>query len=67
MCVLKKRKTYVRYRQITLGSNYDAGDFGDTAKIDNLVVHDLDHVERVFGSYGVYEYVAVDSDGILRV
>jgi hypothetical protein len=66
MSFLKKRKTYVRYRQITLGSNYDAGDFGHTTKVDNLVVYDLDHVERVFGCYGVYEYVAVDSDGILR-
>jgi hypothetical protein len=51
MSFLKKRKTYVRYRQITLGSNYDAGDFGHTTKV---------------GCYGVYEYVAVDSDGILR-
>ena len=58
---------YVLYRQITFGSNYDAGNFGQTTKIDNLVVHDLNHVERVSGCYGVYEYVAVDSDGILRV
>lgn len=33
--------------EIGLRSNNDTGNVGNAAKIDNLVIHNLDHVERV--------------------
>jgi hypothetical protein len=56
-----------RSTEIALGADDDARDLGDAAKVDDLVVHDLDHVERVAGGDAVDEYVAVYPDGVLRV
>ena len=53
--------------QVGLGTDDDTRDVVHSAEIDDLVVHDLHHVERLLGRDGVHEHVAVDADGMLGV
>lgn len=64
---LARPENDLRHRQIALGANNDARDLANAAEVNNLVVHDFDHVERVARGNRVDEYVAVYPDGVLRV
>ena len=54
-------------QEITFGADNDTGQICEAAKVYNLIVDDLDHVERVAGGDGVDEDVAMDADGVLGV
>ena len=54
-----------RHIQITLRPHNHAWNLANSAKIDDLIVHDLDHVERVLGGDGVNQDVTMYPDGIL--
>jgi hypothetical protein len=51
--------------QITFGANDDARDVRNTTKIDDLVVYDLYHLERVPGGNRVDQYIAMYTDSVL--
>ena len=54
-------------KEITFGADNDTGQICEAAKVYNLIVDDLDHVEGVAGGDGVHEDIAVDADGVLGV
>ena len=53
--------------EITFLTHNDTWYLCQATKVYNLIVHDLDHVERIPRGDGVYEDVAVNTDGVLRV
>ena len=53
--------------QVGLGTDDDTGNLVHSAKIDDLVVHDLHHVERLLGRDRVDENIAMDANGMLGV
>ena len=53
--------------QVGLGPDNYAWYLVHTTEIDNFVVHDLHHLERLLGRDGVDENVAVDADGMLGI
>lgn len=78
-CRLRKKKRQVSphaaghgradllLQEITFGADNDTGQICEAAKVYNLIVDDLDHVEGVAGGDGVDEDVAMDADGVLGV
>lgn len=53
--------------EICLGTDDDTWDGVEAAEVDNLVVYDLDHVERFPGGNRVDEDIAVDANGMFGV
>ena len=53
--------------KVYLGADYDTWDLLYSTKVDDLVVHDLDHVERISRGNRVYENKAVDANCMLGV
>jgi hypothetical protein len=58
-------KENARHIQITLRPHNHTRNLAKSAKVDDLIMHDLDHVERVLGCDGVDQDVAMYPDGIL--
>ena len=54
-------------QEITFRTDNNTGKFCDAAKVYNLIVDDLDHVEGVARGNGVHEDIAMDSDGMLGI
>ena len=53
--------------EVSLGTDDDAWYGVESAEGDDLVVHDLNHVERFAGGDGVHEDVTVNANGMLGV
>jgi len=53
--------------KVVLRPNDNTWYIGDTTKVDDLVVDNLDHVERVAGADRVYKNVAMNADSMLGV
>ena len=50
---------------VRLGADDDTGNMVQPAEIKDLLVDDLDHIERISGRNGVDEDVAMHADGML--
>ena len=53
--------------QVRFGAHNDTRDLIHSTEIDDLVVHNLDHFERLSAVDGVDEHIAVDANCMLRV
>ena len=53
--------------QVGLGADDNTRNLIHSAEVDDFVVHDLDHVERLARGDRVDEHEAVDADRMLRV
>ena len=53
--------------EIALGPHDDAGNIRNPTKVHNLVIHNLDHVERVPRGYRVDQNVSMNSYGMLSI
>lgn len=53
--------------EVRLRADDDAGNLLDSTKVDDLVVYDLDHVERIPRGDGIHEDEAMDTDSMLGV
>ena len=53
--------------QVDFGADHHTGDGVHAAEVDDLVVHDLDHVEGLVICDRVDENVAMDANGMLGV
>ena len=51
--------------KVYLGTDYDTRDLFDSTEVDNLVIHDLDHVKGISGGDRVDENKAMDANGML--
>ncbi len=56
---------YIPVLEVYLGAYDYTGNGVHAAEVDNLVVHDLNHVEGLVVCYGVHEDEAMDADGML--
>ena len=63
----KIRRGSIPGLQVDFGTDYYTGDGVHAAEVDDLVVHDLDHVEGLVICDRVDENVAMDADGMLGV
>lgn len=52
--------------KVHFGADDDAGYVHYATEVDDLVVDDLDHVERLAGRDGVHEDVSMDAYGVFR-
>ena len=58
---------YIPVLEVDFGAYNYTGDGVHAAKVDNLVVDDLNHVERLVVCHGVDENEAMDANGMLGV
>ena len=58
---------YIPVLEVDFGAYNHTGDGVHAAKVDNLVVDDLNHVERLVVCHGVDENEAMDANGMLGV
>jgi len=55
------------FLEVHLGSNDNTWDVGDPTEVDNLVIDNLNHLERIAGADGINKDIAVNADGMLRI
>jgi hypothetical protein len=53
--------------EIYFGTDYDTGNLFDATKVDDLVIHDLNHVERISRGDRVNENKSMDANGMLGI
>lgn len=52
-------------RQVTLLTDNDTGHLFLPGKVENLVMHSLNHFKRLSRVYRVHQHIAVNADGVL--
>jgi hypothetical protein len=53
--------------KVYLGTDYDTRDLFHSTEVDNLVIHDLDHVKGISRGDRVDENKAVDADSMFGI